>query len=280
MSKSQVSKIQGIPERSITTAKDMLSPRTRIGTNQSLKISLTEAKINRTSLDQLENPDTLVVVTCGNSSVKSKIATTKSSIAKYNEELVIPIRDVRNFLEISVFEVKKGTNEAPELIGKGTRNIQYLYYGEKDENAMQLYPRVEIQFKLEPQNYGRYKDVKIEEWSEIEKSEMLKKALKMERLSDTYNAINKVTFDEDRLVICRELFDSYYLTVSDVNSLIDLFHFSYFQYLLCEVAIPRLIDLKNYPHLKSKLTFTDDQDAFEQRVFFYYLSKMKINYKP
>jgi hypothetical protein len=73
--------------------------------------------------------------------------------------------------------------------------------------------------------------------------------------------------------------DSSYVKVTDLVTLVDCFHFSFYHFMLCEMAIPKIIDLKNYNHIKTRLTFTDDQDGFEQKVLHYYIQKMKINYK-
>lgn len=145
---------------------------------------------------------------------------------------------------------------------------------------MFCHPRVEITFKLEATNFGRLRDffIKVGDYSEIDVKEMQKKQVAYEKLSEIHNATNKMVFDEDRLDFILSKLDGTYLQASDVTILLNCLRFRHYQYLLCEELIPKIIDIKNYSHVKGSLTFSDDKDTFEQEVLYYYMKKLKLNY--
>lgn len=145
---------------------------------------------------------------------------------------------------------------------------------------MYLHPRVEITFKLEAVNFGRLRDflIKMVDYSEIDLNDMKKKQISYEKLSEIHNATGKMNFDEDRLEFILSNLSNVYLLASDVSILLNCLRFRHYQYLLTEEMIPKIIDIKNYSHIKNSLIYADDRDQFEQEALYYYMKKMNLKY--
>jgi hypothetical protein len=90
--KETTTKVQPIDEKTISSlksARDMTSPRKKVQMkNQVLKVTILDAKIHRTSLDQTDQPDTYVTISHGSETVKSKTVT-KSNLPKFNEDFAL-----------------------------------------------------------------------------------------------------------------------------------------------------------------------------------------------